>query len=137
MVAPQPGLSKAVMLKYAFKTREIIMKIAFKHQTETHKNNDACSATIYPIANAALDFAIVNINGRFQAMNRVTNTICQEIVYIQRGNGKVVINHETHELHAGDVVLIEPGDKYYWEGNMEVFACCTPPFTVQQREEVE
>ena len=37
------------------------------------------------------------------------------------GEGKLVLKHEEHKLTAGDVVLIEAGEKYFWEGNMKIF----------------
>ncbi len=81
-----------------------------------------------------LDFAIVTLSGRYPEGRYAINTKCKEIVYIQEGAGKVDVNGEQHSLTAGDLVLIEAGEKFYWEGHMTLFISCHPAFTIDQHQ---
>lgn len=65
------------------------------------------------------------------------NQICKEAAYIHEGSGKVVVNDEEHVVKAGDLVLIEPGEKFHWEGDMSIFISCTPAWTKEQSILVE
>ncbi|WED44476.1 AraC family ligand binding domain-containing protein [Legionella cardiaca] len=113
------------------------MKIARKHQTIERKNSSNCIVTEYPIEDQTIDFAVVKINGRYPETRRATNLICQEIVYIQAGSGKVVVEDQEYSFNAGDVVLIEAGEKYFWEGTMELSISCRPAFQVEQHQYVD
>ncbi|KTD09431.1 cupin domain-containing protein [Legionella jamestowniensis] len=113
------------------------MKIALKNQTIHRKNSDNCLVTEYPINDKNIDFAMVKINGRYPDTRRATNLTCQEIVYIKSGNGKVVVEGCENKLNTGDVVLIEPGEKYFWEGDMELLISCRPAFHIEQHQYVD
>lgn len=54
-----------------------------------------------------------------------------------KGNGRVVVEEKEVRLHQGDLVLIEPGEKYFWEGKMELFMPCTPAWHPEQHKEVK
>lgn len=113
------------------------MKIATKQQTQERKNSDYCHVTEYPIGDKAIDFSVVKLSGRYPDERRATNLICQEIIYIHAGKGKVVVEGKETSLNAGDVVLIEPGEKYFWEGNMDLFISCRPAFSVEQHKHID
>jgi len=48
-----------------------------------------------------------------------------------------VVNHEEHPLDTGDAVIIEAGEKYYWEGNMKLFISCRPAWNKDQHQLVD
>lgn len=112
------------------------MQICFKQQTIERKNSDVCVVTEYPIDDALIDFAIVKVNGRYPDRACAINRTCKEIVYIQSGTGKVTVDGVEHTLNEGDVVLIEAGEKFFWEGNMDLHIACHPAFTIAQHEMV-
>lgn len=113
------------------------MQIVLKKQAIQRKNSDVCVVTEYKINDETLDFAIVKVIGRYPDKQRVVNTKCKEIVYVNSGNGKVVVNGKEYSLNAGDLVLIEAGEKFFWEGSLELFISCRPAFTVEQHQIVE
>lgn len=113
------------------------MKIARKSQSIERKNSDICVVTEYPAMDAHLDFALVNISGRYPAQGAATNLQCKEIVFVQDGIGSVVVNDHTQQLEAGDVILIEPGERFIWEGNMSLFIACHPAFSMEQHMMVD
>lgn len=113
------------------------MKFMSKAQTVLRKNSEICHVTEYELGDPDIDFASVTIAGRYPEQGSVTNTQSKEIVYIHDGTGNVEVNGESYPLKAGDVVLIEAGEKFYWEGNMTLFISCHPAFTVEQHQRVE
>jgi hypothetical protein len=38
---------------------------------------------------------------------------------------------------VGDLVLIEPGEKYFWEGNMDLFIPCSPAWYPEQHKLID
>ncbi len=108
------------------------MKITYANQSIERKNSDLCIVTEYPPIDHDLDFATVKISGRYPAEKQAMNTKCKEIVYIQNGAGHVTVNHIEYALNPGDIVLIEAGEPFFWEGNMTLHIACTPAFNIEQ-----
>lgn len=113
------------------------MKISFKHQASEKANSTTCSVTEHALNHEMLDVAIATITGRYPDERRIVNQQCDELAYLFEGKGKIVINHEEHKLSAGDVVLIEAGEKYFWEGNMKLFLSCRPAWNTDQHQVVD
>lgn len=113
------------------------MKIAFKHQAKEKNNSPVCKVTEYELNHPMLDMALATISGRYPDSRRVVNEQCDEIAYIFEGEGKIVINHEEHTISSGDVILIEAGEKYFWEGNMKMLMSCRPAWNLAQHQMVD
>jgi len=108
------------------------MKLSLKHQSFDKKSNEACTITEYPLDDKSINVAVAKITGRYPTTGNALNRICKEVAYVHEGSGKVFIKDTDHYLETGDVVLIEPGEKFHWEGNMTVFISCTPAWTKEQ-----
>ncbi len=108
------------------------MKKCGLHQTFTHKNSRDCVVSEFPIKDQEINFAIAKITARYPESGLASNTICKEIVYIQEGTGKIVVDDIEYTLNIGDVILISPNEKFYWDGNMTLHISCTPAFTPEQ-----
>mgnify|MGYP001558260081 FL=1 len=113
------------------------MKIVHQNETKEFKNSDQCVAIEYPMNDKDINAAVGKITGRYPDSNRVVNTKCKELAYVISGSGKVVVEDKEYLLNVGDVVLIEPGERYYWEGHFDVFMPCTPAWYSEQHQEVE
>jgi mannose-6-phosphate isomerase-like protein (cupin superfamily) len=113
------------------------MKILRNEQTINRNNSDGCVVTEYDVGDKEIDFAMVTITGRYPHEKRVINQECKEIVYIHEGKGRVEVDGKGYALSPGDVVLIEAGEKFYWEGHMTLFISCRPAFTVDQHQAVD
>lgn len=113
------------------------MKIIHKHQALKKSNDSSCSVTEYPLNDEELDIALATIRGRYPAQGRVVNRQCKELAHVQSGEGKIVINGEEIALNPGDSLIIEAGEVYYWEGNLELILSCRPAWTLAQHQQVD
>jgi|SRR3990167_1724354 len=113
------------------------MKTCNGGQTIERKNSAHCFVTEFPIADHDINFAIVKVSSRYPASGYASNIISKEIVYVQEGVGKVVVNDIEHPLKQGDAVLISANEKFYWDGNMTLHIACTPAFTPNQHIHIE
>ncbi|MBL7159506.1 DUF861 domain-containing protein [Candidatus Microgenomates bacterium] len=113
------------------------MKVIHKNQTKKLKHSDICTSIEYPLGDKDINGAIIKLKGRYPDKGRVVNLKCKELAYIIKGSGKVVVEGQEVKLSKEDMVLIDPGEKYYWEGKMIIFMPCTPAWSPEQHEEVE
>jgi mannose-6-phosphate isomerase-like protein (cupin superfamily) len=113
------------------------MKIIHKNQTKIFKASDACTAIEYPLKDKDINGAVIEIKGRYPDKGRVMNLECKEMAYVIKGSGKVEVEKEIVPLGEGDLVLINPGEKFFWEGNLIMFMSCAPAWHSEQYKEVE
>lgn len=113
------------------------MKITRKSQTETFKNGNSCTAIEYPMEDNDINGAIIELTGRYPEEGRAMNEKCKEMGYIIKGSGKVVIEGKEIQIQEGDLILIDPKEKYFWEGSMTIFMPCTPSWKPEQSKKVE
>lgn len=113
------------------------MKIIRKNQTNEFKNSDACIATEYPLGDKDINGTVVMVRGRYPEKGRVVNEKCKEVAFIIEGKGKIVVEGSEVELNKDDVILIEAGERIYWEGDMKMFVSCNPAWYIGQHKEVE
>lgn len=113
------------------------MKIIYKNQTKIFKNGEACTAIEYPLGDKDINGAVIELNGRYPETNRVVNLKCKELAYVIKGSGRVVIEDKEIKFSEGDLMLIEAGEKYFWEGKATMFMPCAPAWHPEQHKEVE
>lgn len=113
------------------------MKLVLSSQTKAHKNSESCTAIEYPMGDKDINGAVVKLTGRYPAEGRVMNTKCKELCYVVEGSGTVVVDGQENQLHQGDSILIEPGEAYFWEGQMTMYIPCSPAWYPEQHKEVE
>lgn len=107
------------------------MKIAYKQNATQHQKH-ACVITDHAINDTQIDTVIAEITGRYPATGCVTNQKCKEIAYVQGGSGKLVVEGKEWNLNPGDQVLIEPNEKYFWDGHLTLFIACSPAWYPEQ-----
>lgn len=113
------------------------MKFVKASEAQKHKLSDVCTSIEYPMGDDDINGAVGIINGRYPDKGRVVNEKCKEMVFVLEGSGKIVIEGEKVKFQKGDLLLIDPGEKYYWEGNFKIFMPCTPAWYLEQHKEVD
>lgn len=91
----------------------------------------------YNIEDKDINYCIADINGRSPQKGFVVNHKCKEMIHVLSGGGILFINGKTFHLKQDDVVLIQPEEKYYFEGKMRLGIPCTPAWFPEQHEEIE
>lgn len=113
------------------------MKIAYKNQAIHKATGNVCTVVEYPLHDDMLDLAIATISGRYPENGRVVNQECKELAYVQKGDGKIVINGKEISLTEGDSLIIDAGEPYYWEGNLQLLLSCRPAWTATQHQQID
>ena len=113
------------------------MKIVTKSQRQEFKNGNNCVVYEYPMGDPAINGAIIKLTGRYPDKGESMNKICKAMAYVIEGEGIVSIDGTETKLQKGDLVLINPGEKYFWQGNMDLFMPCVPAWTPNQYKTFE
>jgi mannose-6-phosphate isomerase-like protein (cupin superfamily) len=113
------------------------MKIIHKEQTKKVSNSENCIVFEYSLGDKDINGSIVELTGRYPSNGRVVNLKCKELCYIIKGSGKIVIENQEFVLHEGDLVSIDPGEKFFWDGNLIMFVSCAPAWHSEQHKEVD
>ncbi len=111
--------------------------IVKKSERKRHVNAPTCIAYEYGLGDKDIDIAYIEINGRYPETGRTINKICKEVVFVVRGEGKIKIEGKALQLKEGDSVLIQPNEKYFFEGNMDMVVSCRPAWSPEQYEHVD
>lgn len=89
------------------------------------------------LINEAADVAEALITGRYPEKGFSLNRASDMLVYVLSGSGAVVYQKSGFELHTNQVVSIDKGTPYYFEGNaLRILMICSPAWTAEQYEQV-
>ena len=112
------------------------MKIIERSSAKKFTNGPTCEGIEYSFDDKDMNIALVTVNGRYPETGYVMNEVCKEAGYVVSGSG--VLGLETGEKTAvgpGSAVLLQPGEKYYWEGeNLQMVMPCSPAFYPEQHK---
>lgn len=114
------------------------MQVIKKSEAESFTNGPTCTGYAFPFGDPDIDIAVVTVNGRYPEKDYALNEVSKEIAYVIGGVGEIVIGEEApRQVKAGDSVMIQPGEKYYWVGdNLEMLMPCCPAFDPGQHKNV-
>lgn len=110
--------------------------IISKNSRIRFENSPKCIAYEYPLKEKDLNVALVEINGRYPDNGEVTNQVVKELLYVVKGKGKVVIDSTEHMIGSGDVVLLLPNQKYFYDGVFTLVVSCSPAWYPEQHKEI-
>lgn len=108
------------------------MEVVYQKEAQEFQNSKFCSVYEYFMEDKEINGALVKLKGRYPDEGYAMNLRCRELVYVIEGSGKLVTNDKEIVLVAGDLILILPNEKYFWEGTMKLFVSATPPWTIDQ-----
>lgn len=111
-------------------------KIALE-QTQKFRNSDLCIATEYDFGDKDIDIATATINGRYPEKGFCVNLEVKEMIYVIEGCGTIHMENEIINFKPGDAILVEKGEKYYWDANCKVAMSCSPAWNPKQHKLVD
>jgi mannose-6-phosphate isomerase class I len=101
------------------------------------KNSTSCVATEYDFKGEK-DFNIagIELSGRYPEQGYALNTVSKELIYVKSGNGVLISGDQTVTLKSGDAALIQPNEKYYLEGTLELVISSAPAWHLEQHKNI-
>lgn len=110
------------------------MKVIKEEQAKKFKYADTSSVLEYSIDlnEKNVDCCINTISGRYPESGYCSNLECEELCYILEGVGSVLKRDSSMSFSKGDVVYIDKGEVYYWEGHCKILMICTPAWSKEQ-----
>jgi mannose-6-phosphate isomerase-like protein (cupin superfamily) len=108
-----------------------------KSERKKHVNSPKCIAYQYDHEDKDINIAFIEINGRYPDKGRVMNKVCKEIIFVVKGKGKIEIDGKELSIGEEDSVFIKPNQKYFFDGNLEIIAACSPTWYPDQHVECE
>lgn len=114
------------------------MNVVRKPEAANFTNGPTCAGQEYSFGDSDLNIALVTVNGRYPEAGFVMNEVCKEAAYIVSGVGSIcTLNGEPVAVAEGDAILLQPGEKYYWEGESLVMVMpCSPAFYPEQHKKI-
>lgn len=109
------------------------MQIVPRHKCKTFRN-PPIKAKEYDTGSAHINIAEVELHGRYPKEGMVYNETSHELVYILDGRASLTCGGTTAQFERGDVVLIEPGERYCWDGVATLLISCAPTWTPEQHK---
>ena len=113
------------------------MKIVKLEQAQKFSNSDRCKGLEYPLNDKDINFSIATINGRYPDKGYCANQECKELIYVIEGKGTLNKKDKSIEFNKGDVILIDKGEVYYWDGQCTIAMPCTPAWYAGQHKLIE
>ena len=112
------------------------MEIIKKEQSLVFHNGNV-TAHEYPSQNPNISGGYVEIKGRHPVEGWICNNSCTELVFIIKGSATLFTDKESIFLNEMDQVIIDPKERYYWDGDCVAFVPATPPWTPEQTENIK
>lgn len=113
------------------------MKIVKLEETQKFKNSDLCVATLYDFNDKDIDISISEIDGKYPEENYCMNTDVKEMIYVISGKGEIHKENEVFKFKAGDAILIDKGEKYFWIAHCKIVTACSPAWFPEQHKIVK
>ena len=96
-------------------------------------NSEVCKVLEYSFKDKEIDLGVATLNGRYPEKGYCINSVSKELVYVLEGNGNLCFEDKKFSFSAGDSLLIDSGEKYFWETEYcKVAMICTPAWNVEQ-----
>lgn len=113
------------------------MKIVKLNHAQEFSNGDTCKGIEYPLNDKDINLSMAKITGRYPTAGYCVNEECKELVYVLDGSGSLNEKDYNISFEKGDVILIDKGEVYYWEGNCEILMPCVPAWYPEQHKLIE
>jgi|GEM_PF-518654 len=93
------------------------------------RNSDACWGREYNAETDTLNVAKIYIRGKYPETGWSYNQESHEIAVVVDGSGMIESKeHGRKSIGLGDVVYLEPMERFRWEGKLDIIVPCGPAF---------
>lgn len=111
------------------------MKVIKSKEAMEGKNAETCKTLEYSFGDDNIDLGTATITGRYPENGYAMNLISKELIYVIQGKVTLQFENEKVELLAGDAILIQPNDKYFFDAEYGVISMtCTPAWSPEQHK---
>ena len=101
------------------------------------ESSKECSVFEYHFDDKDIELSCAEIRGRYPQEGFAMNEKIKEIFFIEKGKGKINIEGKDFNIYEGDVILIQPKQKYFWQGSLDIVLACNPKFTSEQHKNIK
>lgn len=114
------------------------MEIVRSDKAIMHKNSKDCTAYEYEFdGEEDINGAVIELTGRYPESGQALNDVSKERAYIIEGNGALYQGGQKYELSKGDMLLIQPGESYYFEGTLKMLISSSPAWYPEQHHNIQ
>jgi mannose-6-phosphate isomerase-like protein (cupin superfamily) len=112
------------------------MKKWSHEEGEEFKNSDVCYGREYNPGSGTIDVAKISIRGTYPSESMWGYLEkSHEMAIVVTGEGFIESKRDGRkDLTAGDVVHVEPKERFRWGGNMDLIVPCGPAFDPSQHK---
>ncbi|HUO56114.1 MAG TPA: hypothetical protein VMU27_01625 [Candidatus Paceibacterota bacterium] len=110
------------------------MEIVRRSEAEKFEDGSTFVAYEYATKDPDLNTARIELHGRYPAQGTMRNNNVKEVVYIESGQGEVIIDDVRQSVGQGDVVLFTKGERVVWDGTFVLITSCAPAWSKEQHE---
>jgi len=102
-------------------------------------SGDGYSGKDYPITDPDINFATIKITSRSPKSGYQVNLECKELLYILNGKGTLYLKDKEDIIvfNKDDLILIDKGEYYAFDGDFEAAVPCAPAWTIEQHKYTE
>lgn len=108
------------------------MKIIQSSQTKKIQATPTTTIWEFVMEEKAISGAIAQINGRYPENGFAVNKVSKELAFVISGEGNVVTPTLNRPIKVGDLIFLDKGESFAWEGNLTLFMATTPKFDSKQ-----
>lgn len=103
-----------------------------KHDQSLVFKKGNITAYEYPTKNKIINNSFIEIKGRHPQEGWAYNEVCIESVFIIRGSVVLTTKTESVVLEENDTVIIDPNERYFFEGDCDMVSPSSPPWYPEQ-----
>lgn len=102
--------------------------------SETKKIQASNSTAIWEFLTDDRDIsgAVADIKGRYPENGFALNQKSKEIAFVIAGTGHVLTPKQRRLLKVGDLIFLDAGESFAWEGTLTIFIATSPAFDPKQ-----
>ncbi len=108
------------------------MNIIQSSQTKKIQASPTTTIWEFVMKEQSISGAIAEIKERYPEKGFAVNKISKELAFVISGDGYAITQNEKRPIHVDDLIYLDKGETYAWEGNLTLFMANTPKFDPKQ-----